>query len=225
VSPNPIIAQRQSPLRAEWSVTVTETAGIGGQINFTRATVSDGPTTIGTVELGADDISGLLGTNRLEARGSLTAPMDMTLDVSLSCRGLSLAVEAQFGDDRGNVLTGTGQAVVSIRVPALVAPAQGAEMDNGCWDGSDLMSWYFDWEDCPAADAYHLYVKGATARFPAIDSAGLTNSEYLSEGFGWVAPDHRDWFWRVRARFGTQWADWTPERIFHPEVVGTDCVP
>ena len=154
----------------------------------------------------------------------MTVPMSATFDVPLGCRALDLSVDAQFTDDRGNLVTNTGEADVVIRIPSLMSPAPGDQLDNGCRNGSNLMTWRFDWQSCPGADAYHLYVKGPTATNPLIDLAALTESEHTRESFSFVAnQNRRGWMWRVRARYGTEWADLTPEQTFDVEPEDTDC--
>ena len=203
---------------------VTETAGVSGNLDSLILKISDAARVVRTVNVGADVIIASAGTNHLEDRGSLTVPMSTTFDVPLGCRALGLSVDAQFTDDRGNVVTSTGDADVVVRIPSLVAPLPGAVLDNGCRNFSDLMQWRFDWQSCPGADAYHLWVKGSTATIPVIDSAAFTDSEHTRESFGFVAnQNRRGWRWRVRARYGTEWADWTPEQTFDVEPEDTDC--
>lgn len=59
---------------------------------------------------------------------------------------------------------------------------------------------------------------------PAIDSGFLTESEHVEETTAFVADaNRRGWRWRVRARFGDDWADWNPEQTFDVEPENTDC--
>ena len=41
ITPSEVVARLQSPLRAEWSVAVTETAGVGGNVDFVTARIRD----------------------------------------------------------------------------------------------------------------------------------------------------------------------------------------
>jgi len=46
----------------------------------------------------------------------------------------------------------------TIPAPALLSPANGAVMDNGCYPKRSAIVWDFDWTDVPGADAYYIKV-------------------------------------------------------------------
>jgi len=116
-------------------------------------------------------------------------------------------------------------------VPAPVSPAAGAVLDNGRLDRQDDVLWDFDWSDCPGATQYHLYVIGPTATIPLIDDNALGSSAYHHAASGsYIAdPNRFGWSWRVRAKVGGQWGDWSATRSFDVEAVDSDpasaCVP
>src|SRR5262245_12016755 len=68
--------------------------------------------------------------------------------------------------------------------PTLVAPATGAILDNGSRDKNKVHIWEFAWSDVPGAKQYHLYVNGAKAKGPILNSPSLTSSFFRSERTG-----------------------------------------
>lgn len=111
----------------------------------------------------------------------------------------------------------------TVTVPELVSPFLNAEMDNGCTDFSDPEIWDFDWTDVPNATAYELYVKNTTASNPVIDAADVTGSSYHYVVNGYVGQFLTGWEWRVRAKVGGVFQDWSASRPFRVEPADTDC--
>jgi hypothetical protein len=108
--------------------------------------------------------------------------------------------------------------------PRLLSPSAGAVMDNGCMDGRDGIAWDFHWSECRGADRYHLFVMGARATIPLIDDDRLAAAAYEYRAPGWIAPGNdRGWTWRLRARIGGEWRDWSANGTFDAEAVDTDC--
>jgi hypothetical protein len=109
-------------------------------------------------------------------------------------------------------------------VPSLGSPPNNAVLDNGRRDANDAIIWDFDWSDCPQATEYHLYAIGPTASFPLINRTGLTQSSFRHVQCGsFVADQIRlNWSWRVRARTGGVWGDWSAFRTFNVEPVDSD---
>lgn len=109
-------------------------------------------------------------------------------------------------------------------IPELIAPAQGAILDNGCLDQSDAIIWDFDWSDVQHATEYYLVVSGPNAIYPLIDRvAGESGFHY--EQVAYIIPRHQPgWRWRVRARIGEDWMEWTEERTFDVEPLNSDCL-
>jgi hypothetical protein len=115
------------------------------------------------------------------------------------------------------------EAPSSSTVPELVSPAPGAVMDNGCVGGTNPFQWTFDWTDVPGADLYQLYVTRSGMN-PAIDKADLTASDFMQHDTAWILNENLDgWSWKVRARANGVWGEWSAERPFAVESVGTDC--
>jgi hypothetical protein len=109
-------------------------------------------------------------------------------------------------------------------VPQLVSPEEGATLDNGRSDRLDDIVWDFDWSDCEGATEYHLYVKHSQARIPVIDLDGITTSRYRDvRPSSYIADANRfGWEWKVRAKVGDQWGEWSEIRSFDVELVNTD---
>ena len=108
-------------------------------------------------------------------------------------------------------------------VPTLLSPQNGAQLDNGRQDSKDKKTWDFDWSDCSQATEYHLYVLGPSASIPFINQTGLTQSSYRSVSCSYVADRNRNgWVWRVRAKTGGGWGDWSRFNSFDVEPVDTD---
>ncbi len=116
-------------------------------------------------------------------------------------------------------------------VPTLVAPSDGATLDNGRTDGADDIVWDFDWSDCPGATKYHLYVKTSAWSGTTIDKDDVTSSSYhyLVEGAHFPGDRLRGWQWKVRAFVGGSWGSWSASRSFQVEPPNIDpgpaCIP
>ncbi len=118
LSPNPVTASDCSPTcvapngnlfrwRVQGTLTIQETAGIGGNVNSITRT---NPTP-GTV-FGADVIVQLSGTNHVAARGMLIFPLNILhgpVIVPNAPRQIVFPFAVDFTDDRGNHLTGVAQ--------------------------------------------------------------------------------------------------------------------
>lgn len=113
VQPNPIIATNTlNPsfydYDISWSVTITETAGVGGLLNFVKGTLYDpstglaaGPPTI----LDSSDLLVLVGANRVNPSGKVVVS-NQRISYRLPSRGRAalLAVDVEMKDDNGNLL-------------------------------------------------------------------------------------------------------------------------
>jgi len=137
-------------------------------------------------------------------------------------------------DRRGIFVDGASSLDFTLQcdtVPVLLSPANGEIMDNGCitaFPDNDLerQIWNFDWSDVPGATVYHLYVKNPRATFPVIDNPNITASEFERRSTGYVIEANaRGWEWRVRARIGDTFGDWSATRTFDVEPAVTDCPP
>ena len=109
-------------------------------------------------------------------------------------------------------------------IPQLVSPADGAVLDNGRSDSRDDIVWDFEWSKVENATEYHLHVQGGNAAFPAIDQQGITETSFHRVSSGSFINDinRLDWTWKVRAKIGSAWGDWSEVRRFDVEPLNTD---
>ena len=121
LSPNPVTATACSPtcqgangsfrFRADGTLTIQETAGIGGNVNSITAMHPNA-----TIVFSVADIVQRSGTNHVAARGTLIVPLSTftaPLDNPNATRQAVVPYVVQFTDDRGNQLTGTVQWTVN----------------------------------------------------------------------------------------------------------------
>jgi hypothetical protein len=119
---------------------------------------------------------------------------------------------------------GGGPTQPDLSVPTLLTPANGAILDNGCFDFSEPQIWDFDWSDTPGATAYHLHVMRSGSQTPVIDLPGLTRSSDQRATNSFVGePFLNGWQWRVRAEIQGTYRDWSATRSFSVEPPDTDC--
>jgi len=110
VKPNPITAPVTNPLgpvyTAGWTVTVTETAGLGGMVTAVKASVYDAATgaLVGTYNYDDKDLLVFVGTNRIEAKGSLEVPQQLSYVLSAGKTSALLTVVVDFKDDKQHTL-------------------------------------------------------------------------------------------------------------------------
>ena len=216
-----------APWSAEWTLTIQETAGIGGDIDFVRATLTDlTEALIAETELDVEQVSEQLdGSNHIEGGSNQEIFMSLSVDFPADVHSGDLHVTLQLSDDRGNTVSAVADDVIQICVPSLLTPEESAILDNGCRDGLNGILWEFDWSDCANAQAYEIFVKLGTEQEPLFDRPGLTASFFTVLEDRVVPEDSRlGWFWRVRANTNDIWGDWSPERGFDVEPVNTDCV-
>lgn len=223
-----VVVDGSTPWNAHWTLAVRETAGIGGAIDFVRATVTDSSgASIAETELGADEVSAQLGgSNRI--RGGSSQNLDMSLEFDFSEDALygSLHVTLQLTDDRGNLITANTDDVIQACAIQLLTPAPGAVMDNGCTNRENGIRWEFDWSDCSDAQFYGFYLQQRGTLEPRVDARNLTTSSFTVLESGFVFEEARTgWFWKVRSRINGVWSNWSPEREFEVEPVNTDCPP
>lgn len=229
LNPSPIDAtvtvDGSAPWSAEWTLDVQETAGIGGNIDFARATLTDSTgEPIAETELDAGQVSEQLGgSNRIQGGGNQALLMSLSFDFPEDTVSSDLLVTLELSDDRGNTVTATVEDVIHVCVPRLLSPDEGATLDNGCTNGQNGTLWEFDWSDCPDAEVYELYLelRGSVGPF---NHPGLTESEYAALENRVVFEEARfGWIWKVRAKINDIWSDWSPERSFDVEPIDTDC--
>ncbi len=107
-------------------------------------------------------------------------------------------------------------------VVALLDPAHGSLLDNGCSNVANPIVWDFAWDLCEGASDYNLVVQATPTSIPVVDVI-VPEGLYHHEGSGFIANSNRiNWKWQVRARVAGEWGEFT-QRTFHVEPVGTDC--
>ena len=216
-----------APWSAEWTVRVRESAGIGGNLDFVRAVLTDvDGATLAETELDAEQLSVQLGgTTRILGGSTHEIVMTLSFDFPPDVHSANLQVTVQLTDDRGQVVTTTVDDVVQVCVPRLLTPADGDIMDNGCTNGSNGISWEFDWEDCAGAESYEISLRHPSFEVPFATPDLTVSSFTVLEDRFFGEPSRFGWFWMVRAKVGGGLGDWSPERKFDLEPVNTDCVP
>jgi hypothetical protein len=102
-----------------------------------------------------------------------------------------------------------GPSSARASVPSALSPASGGTVASACTgDG-----WVFDWSDVQA-NSYHLQV------FSPTGATVLEVSDIAASAYTWTEPpfvedsQRTGWRWRVRARTGSQWTDWSAETPF-----------
>jgi hypothetical protein len=100
--------------------------------------------------------------------------------------------------------------------PALTAPAAGAVLtQRRLPDNKFSTVWSFSWTTCPGADRYHLFVIGPGAQNPIVNVATLDKTSYTERSTHYGIERLEGWSWKVRARFGRLWGDWSEVRTFN----------
>jgi hypothetical protein len=120
------------------------------------------------------------------------------------------------------VTRGVTIGVEPICVPQLSSPVNGAVLDNGCGDSSNLLTWDFAWTACPGATQYNIW-----AKHPDISEAAtafVDTTSYRRQGYYAVPNIYRlGWRWKVKAMVNGLWGDWSELGTFNVEPLNTDC--
>jgi len=109
VDPNPIPGTQNEltlAVSATYTITITETAGLGGEMVFVSAAVYE-PSTGRLVALNYYDAADLVvyhGGKRLEPLGTLVLPQTTTYTLSDYTKPANLVVSVQLKDDRTNLI-------------------------------------------------------------------------------------------------------------------------
>jgi hypothetical protein len=107
--------------------------------------------------------------------------------------------------------------------PMLTSPDEGAVLDNGCSNQTDMKTWDFSWESVDGADRYHLFVQRLGSQFPAVNKI-VKDTSFTESQRAYVARHNTDgWTWRVRALVNGKWTKWSSLRSFSVEPIDTDC--
>jgi len=109
VAPNPVPAV-QSPITgsvsAGYAVTITELAGLGGEVVFVSSTIFDPQTgfQVTVNYFDSDDLVVFVGSSRIDPGGTLEVPKTMNYALPDFRAQADLVVTVQFRDDRGNTI-------------------------------------------------------------------------------------------------------------------------
>ena len=109
-------------------------------------------------------------------------------------------------------------------IPALLSPAEGATLDNGCYSRTDTETWDFRWSPVKNAARYHLVVQHPGAENPAIDVTTASSFYHHVSYGGYVINRFRyGWEWKVQAEVNGAFGVFSEARTFNVEPVDTDC--
>jgi hypothetical protein len=90
--------------RITFPCTISESAGLGANMNFIRARFTRGGVEVERQEIGANDIIAGFGSNRVNANATVTGTFFFDFNRGDATGGI---LDFNFTDDRGNVLTST----------------------------------------------------------------------------------------------------------------------
>ena len=225
LSASPVVAIPAAPWSAEFTLTVKETSGIGGDIQLVRVTLVDpAGALLAQTELGAEQVKEQLGgSNHIGGGSTQEFPMSLSFDFSPDTPIGNLNVTVELSDDRGNAVSAALDDVVQVCIPDQVLPEDAAVMDNGCTNQDNGILWEFDWDDCPGADMYSIHLSHSSLEAPFDRDLTISQFSLLEDR---VLPDEAriGWTWRVRARVNGVWGNYTADRTFDVERLNTDCV-
>ena len=111
-TPNPVIAGTGSQgfqFTVAFNLTVTESAGVGGNVNFVNVTLRNTTTglELNTINFNATDVLNRAGTNHIAGRGTLNIPLSVVYTLALGGRQATMTIAVQFGDDAGHLTNQT----------------------------------------------------------------------------------------------------------------------
>jgi hypothetical protein len=107
VNPNPLkgtITNTLGPVyTTQWTLKIQETAGLGGLVQQVKASIYDDTTGIlvSTTLFDDKDLIVFVGTNRIEPKGSMEVPQQMSYTLSANQTAATLTLDVQFKDDKG----------------------------------------------------------------------------------------------------------------------------
>lgn len=108
VTPNPIVAVITNTLgptyTATWTLKMTESGGVGGNVQLMRASVFDDASgvLVGATNYDSNDLVVFVGKNRLDASGTLEIPLQVSYVLSTLNRAATLTMLTTMKDDNGN---------------------------------------------------------------------------------------------------------------------------
>lgn len=100
-------------------------------------------------------------------------------------------------------------------VPQPVRPQAGAKLaQRRLQDGRVSTTWHFSWRPCDGATRYHLYVSHQGAQNPIVNVDTVRATTYTDQSTHYGVTSLTGWTWRVRARLGNRWSEWSESRSF-----------
>lgn len=158
------------------------------------------------------------GTFIIVSSGSITVSVKgSTYEMTFDCKANNNETVTGYYKGELNQIDSQGSSSL------LLTPGPNETLDNGCYNSSDPISWYFDWSDYPYATSYNLYVIGQYATYPIIDAV-IPYSEFQDISYGYISDANRlGWTWKVRAFANGEWQPWSETRVFNVEPANTDC--
>jgi hypothetical protein len=156
---------------------------------------------------------------------STTWATDTNLSPSTNYCYTIIAVDAANNpSDPSNEICARSGSAPPPPTPSLKNPAKGAELENGCYDQSDIIEWDFDWYNAAGATQYRIKVSRTGDSDPFIDIVVFSSSYRYSSNEHIPNTKRFGWKWKVRAgNDAGAWSEWSPERSFTVEPVGADC--
>jgi len=90
------------------TISLRETAGIGGNATQLTLTGSAGGQQFQPLTFTADDITSHAGTHHVDGHATLAIPMSIVYNTPTGTANLTINVSIQITDDRNNQVTATG---------------------------------------------------------------------------------------------------------------------
>ncbi len=116
VAPSPLVTVATPPIYSlTYTVTITETAGLGGDLQYVNGTVFDDTTGLvaGFNNYDSSDLLVFVGTKHIDAGGSRAIQQQIQYALPAGSTAAVLTVNTQFKDDNGNFIT---QSIL-VRIP------------------------------------------------------------------------------------------------------------
>ena len=110
VTPDPIVAVITNTIgptyTATWTLKLTESGAVGGTVQLMRASVFDEASgrLVAVTNYDYKDLIVFVGKNRLEAKGTLEIPLQISYVLSTLNRAATLTIFTTVKDDNGNLV-------------------------------------------------------------------------------------------------------------------------
>ena len=108
--------------------------------------------------------------------------------------------------------------------PQLIQPYLGSTLDNGCTQGGEALSWFFQWSAVYGAQGYQLMVMPPNSDQPFENVYVVQNSYQLHLPNFYIYDNNLyGWTWYVRANVNGMYGAWSQVGAFQVEPSNTDC--